>query len=185
REQELVRLNESVERLRASEQQLSTELNRLREDSERTDEGNNGQRKRKKKKKHRVDDSDRLGLSELRSAPAGENDVMPGHSVATDSAESGPVNGGDSVLPEDGQVSAPRQFHSSPGQVDNLKEIKGIGPVLERRLNQLGVFQFRQIAAWTQEDIEFFDDHLADFRGRIRRDNWVQSASQALTRKYG
>jgi NADH-quinone oxidoreductase subunit E len=79
---------------------------------------------------------------------------------------------------------APRQFERAPSRVDNLKEIKGIGPVLERMLNRVGVYQFRQIASWSDEDIDYFDTQLADFRGRIRRDNWPSGASAAYNRKY-
>ncbi len=78
----------------------------------------------------------------------------------------------------------PRQYSQPPEQIDNLKRIRGIGPVLERMLNRLGVYQYRQIANWTAEDIAWFDGELAEFRGRIERDGWVDSAEIEYRRKY-
>lgn len=68
---------------------------------------------------------------------------------------------------------------------DDLKKIFGIGPRLENLLNSYGIFQFQQIAKWTEADIKHFDEKLTDFRGRIRRDDWVASAKRELERKYG
>ncbi len=86
--------------------------------------------------------------------------------------------------PRKKKQSVPRQFDRAPARVDNLKEIKGIGPVLERMLNRLGVYQFSQIAAWSEDDIAYFDEQLSDFRGRIRRDDWPAGAAVAYERKY-
>src|SRR5262249_26768672 len=50
---------------------------------------------------------------------------------------------------------------------DDLKLIVGVGPVLERMLHQLGVTTFRQIAYWSDRDIDQFDAKLPEFPGRI------------------
>lgn len=68
---------------------------------------------------------------------------------------------------------------------DDLKRIRGVGPVLEKRLNELGVHQFRQVALWTDADIDFFDRELRNFHGRIRRENWVHSATEEHFKKHG
>jgi predicted flap endonuclease-1-like 5' DNA nuclease len=62
------------------------------------------------------------------------------------------------------------------GKPDDLKRISGIGPKNEKVLHNLGVFHFDQIAAWTEDQIEWVDDHL-NFNGRIGRENWVEQAS--------
>ena len=72
-----------------------------------------------------------------------------------------------------------------PDQIDNLKRIRGIGPVLERMLNRLGIYQYRQIAAWTPDDVIYFDEQLKDFRGRIERDDWIVNARIQHQSKYG
>lgn len=68
---------------------------------------------------------------------------------------------------------------------DDLKMIVGIGPVLERMLQQLGLHSFRQIARWTERDIDAFDARLPEFPGRIRRDEWVKQARGLHQAKYG
>ena len=65
---------------------------------------------------------------------------------------------------------------ASHGQKDDLKRISGVGPKLERLLNRNGVYYFWQVASWTKKDIEFVDDRLEVFKGRISRDNWVSQA---------
>jgi hypothetical protein len=61
------------------------------------------------------------------------------------------------------------------GVPDNLQRIKGIGKRNERLLNELGVFHFGQIAAWTPAEIEWIGDYLA-FPERIARDDWIGQA---------
>lgn len=68
---------------------------------------------------------------------------------------------------------------------DDLKLIVGVGPVLERMLHQLGVTTYREIARWSERDIDEFDARLAEFPGRIRRDGWVTQARALHQSKYG
>lgn len=62
------------------------------------------------------------------------------------------------------------------GAADNLLQIKGIGPKLNKLLTGLGITRFDQIAAWGPAEIDKVDDHLENFRNRIGRDNWVDQA---------
>ena len=66
-------------------------------------------------------------------------------------------------------------FTSRPSQIDNLKKIHGVGPVLEKRLNAAGIYQFKQVTRWTKSIVDHLDEHLA-LGGRISRDNWVDQA---------
>jgi predicted flap endonuclease-1-like 5' DNA nuclease len=68
---------------------------------------------------------------------------------------------------------------------DDLKLIVGVGPVLERMLQQLGITTYRQIALWTERDIDEFDAKLPEFPGRIRRDAWVTQARELHASKFG
>ena len=61
---------------------------------------------------------------------------------------------------------------------DNLKMLKGVGPKLEKMLNQLGFFHFDQIAAWTEAEVAWVDKNLFGFKGRASRDNWVMHAEK-------
>ena len=70
-----------------------------------------------------------------------------------------------------------RVYESAPEQVDDLKKISGVGPALEEKLNGFGIYTFAQIAEWSQENIDTFDD-LLSFKGRIERDNWLEQAKE-------
>lgn len=59
---------------------------------------------------------------------------------------------------------------------DNLKEIKGIGPALEKMLNGMGFYHFDQVAKWTADEVAWVDDNLEGFKGRVSRDEWVKQA---------
>ena len=71
-------------------------------------------------------------------------------------------------------------LYQAPSQRDNLKRIKGIGPVMERTLNDLGVTTFQQLADFTQVDIDKVSDAIGTFPGRIERDDWVGKAQRIL-----
>jgi len=58
---------------------------------------------------------------------------------------------------------------------DDLTRIKGIGQVLQTKLNALGIVTFQQIADFTPADIERVNEEL-DFPGRIERERWVEQA---------
>lgn len=62
------------------------------------------------------------------------------------------------------------------GKPDNLKEIKGVGPKMERMLNELGFYHFDQIAGWSDQEVAWVDANLEGFKGRVSRDEWVSQA---------
>lgn len=68
-------------------------------------------------------------------------------------------------------------FAAPEGEPDDLKQISGVGPVLEKKLHGLGITKFAQVAAFTAEDIAKVDDALS-FKGRIERDNWLEQAAE-------
>jgi NADH-quinone oxidoreductase subunit E len=69
-------------------------------------------------------------------------------------------------------LAAPRE-----GGADDLKLLKGVGPKLEGMLNDLGIYHYDQIAAWTEAEIAWVDTRLA-FKGRVERDGWIEQAKQ-------
>jgi predicted flap endonuclease-1-like 5' DNA nuclease len=73
------------------------------------------------------------------------------------------------VKPE--ALDAPRE-----GGADDLKQIKGIGPKLEKLCHALGFYHFDQIANWTADEIAWVDANLEGFKGRVTRDDWVAQA---------
>jgi NADH-quinone oxidoreductase subunit E len=59
---------------------------------------------------------------------------------------------------------------------DDLKKIRGIGPKLEKQLNELGYYHYDQIARWTPAEVAWIDENLVGFKGRASRDDWVEQA---------
>jgi len=58
---------------------------------------------------------------------------------------------------------------------DDLKRIRGIGVLIEKKLNSMGITSYAQVANWSAADIERIS-HVLDFKGRIERENWVEQA---------
>ena len=69
------------------------------------------------------------------------------------------------------RLAAPRD-----GKADNLKEIEGVGPAMEKLVNEMGFFHFDQIAGWSDADVAWVDANLKGFKGRVTRDRWVAQA---------
>jgi len=72
--------------------------------------------------------------------------------------------------------AAPKKAKAAEG-ADDLTKISGVGPVIVKKLHDLGVTTFAQIAAWTPEDIAAMDEKL-NFKGRIDRDEWLKQAAE-------
>ncbi|MEM7056509.1 MAG: hypothetical protein AAF557_02870 [Pseudomonadota bacterium] len=72
-----------------------------------------------------------------------------------------------------------------PTEVDDLKEIKGVGRVMEGVLNDKGVYLFHQIANFSDADVDWVNEAIEAFPGRVVRDNWVGQAKELYRAKYG
>ena len=72
-------------------------------------------------------------------------------------------------------VAKPAAKRTRAGAKDDLKGISGIGPKLEKVLNEQGITRISQIAAWGEADVASFDQALG-LDGRIGRDDWVGQA---------
>jgi small subunit ribosomal protein S2 len=105
-------------------------------------------------------------------------EVIP--DVAAEAAEAEYSNGAAVVHAEaasdTGAPASTLRFLDAPqGEIDDLKKISGVGPVLEKKLNELGIYHYSQIAGFTPDDIERVDTEL-NFKGRIERDGWIDQA---------
>ena len=63
---------------------------------------------------------------------------------------------------------------------DDLKQIRGIGPAIEKKLNNIGINTIEQISKMTLRDIKDVTEKIKFFPGRIERDNWVFQAREIL-----
>lgn len=63
-------------------------------------------------------------------------------------------------------------------QVDDLTLIKGIGPKAAQKLNEAGIYNFKQLSELTDKETEALNDKISRFAGRIAREDWVGQATQ-------
>jgi predicted flap endonuclease-1-like 5' DNA nuclease len=65
---------------------------------------------------------------------------------------------------------------------DNLQLIRGIGPAIEKTLNEMGIFRYQQIAGMSEYDIDRIAQRLKGFHSRIYREDWIGQARELDTR---
>jgi predicted flap endonuclease-1-like 5' DNA nuclease len=110
-----------------------------------------------------------LSAAREASSPQGSSE-----GVAT-AAAFAPLAAGAAPPAEPVQGAPPPPLPSPEGAPDDLKQISGIGPGIEKTLHGLGIYHFRQIAQFTPDNVAWIDQRLR-FRGRIEREDWIGQA---------
>ncbi|MGB5735410.1 MAG: helix-hairpin-helix domain-containing protein [Thiohalocapsa sp.] len=75
---------------------------------------------------------------------------------------------------------APKTVSSSSPAEEDLTQISGIGPGLEKKLKDNGFTNLRQIATLTEAQIADLEKSVIRFSGRIGREAWVEQAKALL-----
>ena len=70
-----------------------------------------------------------------------------------------------------------------PGDRDDLQQIKGVGPAIEKTLNDLGIYRYEQIATLSEFEIDRVARQLKGFRSRIYREDWIGQARMLQQQK--
>jgi small subunit ribosomal protein S2 len=74
------------------------------------------------------------------------------------------------------EQSVPFELLAAPrGAPDDLTKLTGVGPQLEKKLNEAGVFHYWQLAALQPQDVAKLDTDLK-LNGRLERDGWIGQA---------
>lgn len=92
----------------------------------------------------------------------------------------GKINGGKAVGKPTGKAPVKKLFDAPAAAADDLKMISGVGPVLERTLNAIGITTFAQVAKLSPEQIDAVEAEL-NFKGRMQRDQWIDQADALAT----
>lgn len=117
-------------------------------------------------------------LAQPVSLPNAANDTGEKPAAPTEKArptDTGRTGAKAEVTEGDAVEREPALLDAADGEPDDLTKISGVGPKLEGVLHDLGIFHYRQIASWTEEEIAWVDSRLK-FKGRIARDQWVDQA---------
>lgn len=97
--------------------------------------------------------------------------------IAEPASSAGPAVSSDPAnVPADQGTEPQRLDAPRDGQPDDLRRISGIGPVIQDKLNEMGIYHYDQIAAWSDEEVTWVESHLEGFQGRATRDGWVDHA---------
>ena len=68
-------------------------------------------------------------------------------------------------------------FDPATQKADDLKKISGVGPVMEQKLHQLGIYTFDQVSRMTKTEYDLLDSIIDAFPGRAERDDWAGQAT--------
>ena len=74
-------------------------------------------------------------------------------------------------------------FDPATQSADDLQKIKGIGPLLEQKLHELGLYTYDQISKLTEEDYVLLDEIIDTFPLEEQRRDWVQQANQLKNKR--
>jgi predicted flap endonuclease-1-like 5' DNA nuclease len=134
--------------------------------------------------------SDRPGAPDVEplppdAAPQAAGDV--GAPAASMAADAYPDSSAGAVAPDsNGRAGAGIDTMAVTADAlgrDNLKRIKGIGPAIEKTLNEMGIWRFSQIASMSEYEMDRVAQRLPGFRSRIYREDWMGQAREFEERK--
>lgn len=122
-------------------------------------------------------------VSEIRSAPeAPASTPEPAPLADEPIAAAAPVAAPSAALAADTNAEPAPPVEPAPAEPapaeggDDLTRLKGVGPKLAARLNELGITRFAQLAALDEASAKALDAQLGSFQGRMTRDRWTDQA---------
>ena len=69
-------------------------------------------------------------------------------------------------------------FDPATQSADDLQKLNGVGPLLEQRLHQVGLYTYDQISRLTEDDFELLATIIENFPDAEHRGNWTVQANQ-------
>lgn len=94
--------------------------------------------------------------------------------------ETTPTTGAKKKSAKPTRAAATKAIAQTPPRKDDLKLISGVGPGLEKKLQDAGITTYAQIAKLTEREITELETHVVKFAGRIKRDDWIGQAKQLM-----
>lgn len=76
------------------------------------------------------------------------------------------------------------RYDARPDRWDDLTLLRGVAGTLQERLHECGIFTFKQMAYWSEDQAKHIDARI-HAKERVQRDRWVQQARDLHYLKYG
>ena len=73
-------------------------------------------------------------------------------------------------------------FDPATESADDLQKLNGVGPLMEQRLHQLGIYTYDQVSKLTDDDINLLDSAIENFPIEENRGDWRVQANQLKNR---
>jgi Ni/Fe-hydrogenase subunit HybB-like protein/predicted flap endonuclease-1-like 5' DNA nuclease len=74
-------------------------------------------------------------------------------------------------------------FDPAVQTADDLQKIESIGPLLEQKLHQVGIYTYEQISNLSESDFELLDTLIDEFQFEGRYEEWTTRATQLKNKK--
>ena len=97
-----------------------------------------------------------------------------------DFGEMSPQERGERAKAKIGELLGTKIPRANISEKDDLKKIEGIGPFIEIKLNDVGIYTFEQVSMLNEEAISLITDAIQFFPGRIEKDDWVGQAASYM-----
>ena len=97
--------------------------------------------------------------------------------IEAEPKEEAPAKGETKKAAKAAETDARGRLSGPQGTKDDLKLIKGVGKVLEGKLNDAGIYHFWQVAALDPAQVEELENDMS-FPGRVTRDDWIAQAKE-------
>lgn len=112
-------------------------------------------------------------------APAEESAAAP--AGAEETGEAPVIAGGKGVTRLDERLGV--VYEEPPSESDDLKTITGVDEGLEAKMHEAGIYTYRQVANWNDEQAAAFAE-LFSVEDQVQRDQWVAQAKSFHEEKY-
>ena len=113
-----------------------------------------------------------VGVEPAKNGKGGDHVVKANGGAAPKKKAKAPEPAG-----EKEQVSTLEGLAEPQGEKDDLKKVRGITKAHEKKLNELGIFHYWQVAAFTQDNLDEID-RILHGNGQIAKGDWVDQARE-------
>ncbi|WP_374959175.1 NrfD/PsrC family molybdoenzyme membrane anchor subunit [Gilvibacter sp.] len=104
--------------------------------------------------------------------------TMPNTAAKVEAAPAASLSEADKEAGINTLMSKLGSFNPDTDTADDLKKISGVGPKMEEKLHQLGIYTFDQVSKMTDAEYDLLDSIIGEFPGRAKRDDWAGQANE-------